>query len=90
MSTNSPNIRPMSPERQTELQASLAQLNAEWIAFQRAHKILPKPSGLPVRSNPSASNSASLPYGQGKLWSAEDHKRESDRMEFAERNKLGR
>jgi hypothetical protein len=73
----------MSPERQAELQASLAQLNAEWIAFQRVHKILPKPPGLRIPAN---SVSASLPYGQGKLWSAEDHKRESDRMEFAERN----
>lgn len=82
-----PCIKPMSPERQAELQASLAQLNAEWLAFQRAHKILPKPPGLTIQS---VSKSASLPYGQNSLWSAEDHKRESDRMEFAERNKLDR
>ncbi len=86
MSTKtSPCIKPMSPERQAELQAALAQLNAEWIAFQRAHKILPKPPGLTITSA-----RASLPYGQNSLWSAENHKRESDRMEFAERNKLDR
>lgn len=57
-------IEPMTPEAKAILDSTLEQLNAEWLAFQRVHKMAPKPGATKVERTS---------YGQGELWSQEDH-----------------
>ena len=64
-----------------ELQAALEQIEAEWKAFQVAHKMQPKPQRQ-IAMPPSHGTS----YGQGKLWSQSDHIAESQRLN--DRDKL--
>lgn len=60
-------INPMIPESKSTLNSTLEQLNAEWLAFQRAHKIIPKPK------QPTASDKSSA--HQPRFWTDEDHRR---------------
>lgn len=51
----------------------LAQLEAEWQAFGRAHRFMDKP-----KHNNTTIHS--LSYGQNQLFTAEDHNRESQKL----------
>ena len=69
----------MSINPKNQLKAALEQINAEWKAFQTAHKILHKrPIEMPQAHGTS--------YGQGKLWSQSDHIADSQKLN--DRDKL--
>lgn len=68
----------MSTEKsatQTALQSALEQINAEWKAFQTAHKILPKP----LRNVP-APKTYGQSYGQGSFWSHAEQIADSQKL----------
>lgn len=59
----------------SELQAALEQIEAEWKAFQVAHKMQPKPQ-RPIAMQLSHGTS----YAQSRLWSQADHIAESQKL----------
>ncbi len=65
-----------------ELQAALEQIEAEWKAFQVAHKMQPKPQ-RPIAMPQSHGTS----YSQSRLWSQADHIAESHRLNEIDRLK---
>lgn len=72
----------MSIEKQFDLKAALEQINAEWKAFQVAHKMQPKPQRQ-ISMPPSHGTS----YAQSRLWSQSDHIAESQRLNEIDRLK---
>lgn len=69
--------------KQIELQEALARIEAEWIAFQRAHKMLSKPKS----ANEAQQNLNSPGYSQGRFWSYSDHIADSQRLNEIDRLK---
>lgn len=67
--------------KKEELAAALAQIEAEWKAFQVLHKMQPRPFAVRTEKNyPVVATIHSVSYAQGKLWSKSDHNSNSQRL----------